>query len=148
VTSLLGRLSASALLTDPVAEGDVVEGRAWLEGLDSEALIRVDTESEDGEEVDLDALVEYAEGVVGLSGKRWVAIVDEVSTELEEAAEEQGAVTETSDLRTELTLVSVTVLPEATLLRFVAPRQFPDSVVLVQLDEDHEINDLSVVEAD
>lgn len=148
VSQLLDRLSADALLVDPRIEEDVVHGRAWLEGLDAEVEVTIDPELEDGDDRTVDELAEAATRVLGMSGGRWVDIVDDVATEIEEAVEGDGPIAETTDLRTELTLVSLTVYAEAALLRFVAPKQFPDSDVLVQLDEDQAINDLSVVERD
>ncbi|MFJ6652889.1 cytochrome C5 [Microbacterium sp. NPDC091313] len=148
VSQLQSRLADDGPLADPRVEEDVVHGRAWLEGLDAEVEVTVDPELEDGEEPDLDEFVAAVSHVLGLSGSRWVDIVDEVATEIEEAVESDGPIAETTDLRTELTLTSLTIFAEASLLRFVAPKQFPDSDVLVQLDEDQEINDLSVVERD
>ena len=51
---------------------------------------------------------------------------------------------ETTSLRSELVLKSVVVFAEATLLRFEAPRQFPDSWIHAQLDGQLALDDLAV----
>jgi len=146
LTQLVRRLSSNDLLTDLAVDGDVVSGRAWLEGLDTEVALTVDPEIEDVDDPDVDALVAATEAVLNAGAQRWVEIVDDVATEIEEAVEQQGGAKETTDLRTELTLTSLTVFAEASLVRFTAARQFPSAQILVQLDEELEISDLSVVE--
>ncbi|WP_346427093.1 WYL domain-containing protein [Microbacterium sp. 10M-3C3] len=148
LTQLVRRLSSHDLLTDLAVDGDVVRGRAWLEGLDTEVALTVDPEIEDVDDPDVDALVAATEAVLNAGAQRWVEIVDDVATEIEEAVEQQGGAKETTDLRTELTLTSLTVFAEASLVRFTAARQFPSAQILVQLDEELEISDLSVVEDD
>ena len=51
---------------------------------------------------------------------------------------------ETTSLRSDLVLKSVVVFAAATLLRFEAPRQFPDSWIHAQLDEQLALDDLAV----
>ncbi len=52
------------------------------------------------------------------------------------------------DLRDDLEATSVVVFADAVLLAFLAPKQFPDSRILVQLDDDLEVDGVEVRELD
>ena len=79
----------------------------------------------------------------GTVPEQWRVIVDEVVDEIEAAVGDEP-VNETTPLRADLALKSVVVFASATLLRFEAPRQFPDSWIHVQLDEALAFEDLAV----
>ena len=82
-----------------------------------------------------------------MSEKRWRAIVEEVALDIEDAVEDEPVV-EQIDLRDDLEATSVVVFADAVLLAFVAPKQFPESRILVQLDEELEVDGIEVREPD
>ncbi|WP_106815743.1 cytochrome C5 [Microbacterium timonense] len=145
--SLLHRLSQSGLLDDPVAEDGIVHSRARLDGAGADVNVNVDPELEDVADPDVDALVDAVSRVLSMSERRWEAIVDSAATEIEDAVADDD-VTERADLRADMEAKSVVVFADAVLLSFAAPRQFPDSRILVQLDQEFEIENVEVTEDD
>ena len=146
--ALLLRISDSGLLDDPVAEDDVVHGRARLDGAGADVMVNVDPELDEVEDPDPDVLVAGVARTMAMSEAQWTTIVETVASELEEAVAEDGPIAEQTDLRADLEPKSVVVFADAVLLLLAAPRQFPDSRILVQLDEDFEIENVEVTEDD
>ncbi|WP_229052738.1 hypothetical protein [Aeromicrobium sp. Leaf350] len=154
MTSDLQSLADALVVLDAITTAEVDDGfvvaTGRLAATGEELTLNVDPELEDleaGEDVDLDALVGTTERLLELGSDRWQAIRDEVASEIEEAVGDE-AVAEPTDLRDDLTLVSSAVFADAVLLAFAAPRQFPESQVLVQLDEDHTVDDVQVQPVD
>lgn len=144
--ALLRRITDSGLLDDPVAEDDIVYGRARLDGAGADVMVNVDPEVEEVEEPDADALVAGVSRILAMSEAQWTAIVESVASELEEAVADDGPIVEQTDLRADLEPKSVVVFADAVMLSLAAPRQFPDSRILVQLDEGFEIENVEVTE--
>ena len=78
---------------------------------------------------------------------QWGLIIDQIVGEIEAAVGDER-VKESTRLRSDLVLKSVVVLAEAKLLRFEAPRQFPDSWIHAQLDEQFGLDDLAIAARD
>ncbi len=147
---LLSRIVESGLLEDPVSENGLVYGRASLDAAGTVVNVNVDPElegDESAEDLDPDELVAAIARVLSMSEKRWRAIVEEVALDIEDAVDEEPVV-EQVDLRDDLEATSVVVFADAVLLAFVAPRQFPESRILVQLDEELEVDGIEVREPD
>jgi hypothetical protein len=140
MSELLDAIRTSGLLDSPALEDDSVTGRAHLAAAVADVSVTVDAEEEDVYAADLVAGVAR---ILDITEPQWSALVDEIATELEDAVGDEP-VAEPTDLRDDLAITSIVVLPDATLLVFAAPRQFPDSWVRVQLDESLEVEDLVV----
>jgi len=140
---LLSAIRERGLLESPTIEGDAVTGRARLAAAVADVTLTVDPDLEEQPELDEASLVAGVARILEITEARWSAIIDEIAAEIEDAV--GGDVEETADLRADLSISSIDVFPDATLLCFAAPRQFPDSWIRVQLDEDLEIDDLEVL---
>jgi len=147
--TLLARISDSALLEDPTAENGLVYGRANIDAAGTVVNVNVDPELDerDDEDLDLDELLAALSRILGIAESRWRAIVDEVAGDIEDAVDDEP-VAEQIDIRDDLEATSVVVFADAVLLAFSAPRQFPDSRILVQLDEDLEIDGVEMRDKD
>lgn len=149
--ALLTRIVESGLLEDPVAENGLVYGRASIDAAGTVVNVNVDPELEDddehGEDVDHDALIAAVSRILSVGESRWRAVIDEVATDIDDAVDDEPVV-EQVDLRDDLEATSVVVFADAVLLAFLAPKQFPDSRILVQLDEDLEVDGVEVRELD
>ncbi|QDE33471.1 cytochrome C5 [Microbacterium foliorum] len=145
---LLARIVDSGLLDDPVAENGLVYGRATIDAAGAVVKVNVDPELEDDEEtLDDDALIEAITRILSVSETRWRAVIDEVADDIDEAVDDEP-VLEQIDLRDDLEATSVVVFADAVLIAFDAPRQFPDSRILVQLDDDLEVANIEVRDRD
>lgn len=145
---LLARIVDSGLLDDPVAENGLVYGRATIDAAGAVVKVNVDPELEDDEDtLDDDALLEAITRILSVSETRWRAVIDEVADDIDEAVDDEP-VLEQIDLRDDLEATSVVVFADAVLIAFDAPRQFPDSRILVQLDEDLEVANIEVRDRD
>jgi hypothetical protein len=141
---LLARIVDSGLLDDPVAENGLVYGRATIDAAGAAVTVNVDPELEDDEEtLDDDALLEAITRILSVSETRWRAVIDEVADDIDEAVDDEP-VLEQIDLRDDLEATSVVVFADAVLIAFDAPKQFPDSRILVQLDDDLEVANIEV----
>ena len=140
---LLARIADSGLLDDPVAENGLVYGRAGIDAAGATVSVNVDPELDEHDVVDDDALVATLERVLSVNESRWRAIVDEVASDIDDAVDDEPVV-EQIDLRDDLEATSVVVFADAVLLAFVAPKQFPESRILVQLDEELEVDGVEV----
>jgi len=149
--TLLARIVESGLLEDPVAENGLVYGRASIDAAGTVVNVNVDPELEDddehGEDLDHDALIAALARILSVSESRWRAVIDEVATDIDDAVEDEPVV-EQIDLRDDLEATSVMVFADAALLAFLAPKQFPDSRILVQLDEELEVEGVEVRDLD
>lgn len=147
--TLLARIVESGLLEDPVAENGLVYGRASIDAAGTVVNVNVDPELDDREpdDIDPDALVAAVSRILAVGESRWRAVVDEVATDIDDAVGDEPVI-EQIDLRDDLEATSVVVFADALLLAFVAPKQFPESRILVQLDEDLEVEGVEVRELD
>lgn len=146
--ALLARIVESGLLDEPVAENDLVYGRASIDAAGTVVTVNVDPELEDhGDDVDLDALLEAIARILSVNESTWRAVIDEVVADIEDAVDDEPVI-EQVDLRDDLEATSVVVFADAVLLAFDAPRQFPESRILVQLDEDLEVSGIEVRDRD
>lgn len=141
---LLARIVDSGLLDDPVAENGLVYGRATIDAAGAVVKVNVDPELEDDEEtLDDDALIAAITRILSVSETRWRAVIDEVADDIDEAVDDEP-VLEQIDLRDDLEATSVVVFADAVLIAFDAPKQFPDSRILVQLDDDLDVASIEV----
>ncbi|MFG6474922.1 cytochrome C5 [Microbacterium sp. P06] len=147
--ALFDRISDGGLLDDPVAEHGIVYGRASLDAAGSDVMVNVDPELDDEDEdedqdaPDLDALIEGITRTLSMTELQWKAVIEAVVTEIEDAVADP-AIAEQIDLRDDLEAKSIVVFADAVLLRFEAPRQFPESRILAQLDENCEVETVEV----
>lgn len=145
---LLARIVDSGLLDEPVAENGLVYGRATIDAAGTVVTVNVDPELEDDDDtLDDDALLAAITRILSVSETRWRAVIDEVADDIDEAVDDEP-VLEQIDLRDDLEATSVVVFADAVLVAFDAPKQFPDSRILVQLDEDLEIANIEVRDRD
>ncbi|MFJ4998700.1 cytochrome C5 [Microbacterium sp. NPDC088619] len=141
---LLARIVDSGLLDDPVAENGLVYGRATIDAAGAVVTVNVDPELEDDEEtLDDDTLLAAIARILSVSETRWRAVIDEVADDIDEAVDDEP-VLEQIDLRDDLEATSVVVFADAVLIAFDAPKQFPDSRILVQLDDELEVANIEV----
>ncbi|PRB13261.1 cytochrome C5 [Microbacterium sp. MYb62] len=149
--TLLARIVESGLLEDPVAENGLVYGRASIDAAGTVVNVNVDPELEDDDEhdddVDHGALIAAVSRILSVGESRWRAVIDEVATDIDDAVDDEPVI-EQIDLRDDLEATSVVVFADAVLLAFLAPKQFPESRILVQLDEDLEVDGVEVRELD
>jgi hypothetical protein len=147
--SLLARIVDSGLLDEPTAENGLVYGRASIDAAGTVVNVNIDPELEDDDddEIDHDALLAAVSRVLTISESRWRAIIDEIAADIEEAVDDEP-VAEQIDIRDDLEAASVVVFADAVLLAFLAPRQFPESRILVQLDEDLEVDGVEMRDLD
>lgn len=136
LTALAEELTRRGLVASPEIEDTFVYGLARFNAIDAEVMLNVDPEPEEQEgEPEPAALADLAQRVLSTPAAEWKVLLDRVASEIEEAVESDEVI-ETADLRDDLVLRSVIVFIDAVLLSFDAPKQFPDSSVLVQLDAD------------
>lgn len=145
--ALLARIVDSGLLDEPVAENGLIYGRASIDAAGAVVTVNVDPELEDDDEIDQDALVEAVSRILSVNESRWRAVIDEVADDIDDAVDDEPVI-EQIDLRDDLEATSVVVFADAVLLAFDAPKQFPDSRILVQLDDDLEVSGIEVRDRD
>lgn len=146
--SLLARIVDSGLLDEPVAENGLIYGRASIDAAGTVVTVNVDPElGDDDDALDDDALVAAIARILSVSESRWRAVIDEVADDIDEAVDDEPVI-EQIDLRDDLEATSVVVFADAVLLAFDAPKQFPDSRILVQLDDELEIANIEVRDRD
>lgn len=135
LNALAQELTRRGVIAKPEVEDTFVYGLARFDAIDAEVMLNVDPEPEEQEEPEPAVLADQAERVLAISGSEWTVLLDRVASEIEEAVE-ADEVFEQADLRDDLVLRSIIVFIDVVLLSFDAPKQFPDSSVLVQLDAD------------
>lgn len=131
------------LLQDPTVEDDFVYGMAALPAAGTDVMVNVDPEIEDRDDVEIAALVDRVAAFLALTVEQWERLLEDTVAEIEEAAG-SGNLPDPGALREDLALTSSVVFLDAVLLSFVAPLQFPDGVIRIQLDADHRVEDLEV----
>ena len=144
--TLLARIVDSGLLDDPVAENGLIYGRATIDAAGAVVTVNVDPELEledDEDGLDADALVAAITRILSVSETRWRAVIDEVADDIDEAVDDEPVIEQT-DLRDDLEATSVVVFADAVLIAFDAPKQFPDSRILVQLDDELDVASIEV----
>lgn len=146
--TLLARIVDSGLLDDPVAENGLIYGRATIDAAGAVVTVNVDPEldpelEDDEDGLDADALVAAITRILSVSETRWRAVIDEVADDIDEAVDDEPVVEQT-DLRDDLEATSVVVFADAVLIAFDAPKQFPDSRILVQLDDELDVASIEV----
>ena len=147
--TLLARIVESGLLEDPIAENGLVYGRAIIDAAGTTVNVNVDPELDDvqSDDVDHEALVAAVARTLSVGESRWRSVIDEIVADIEDAVDDEP-VAEQIDLRDDLEATSVVVFADAVLLAFLAPKQFPESRILVQLDEDFEVDGVEVRDLD
>jgi len=146
--NLLARIVDSGLLDEPVVENDLIYGRASIDAAGTVVTVNVDPELEDDDDVlDDDALIAALTRILSVNETRWRAVIDEVADDIDEAVDDEPVI-EQVDLRDDLEATSVVVFADAVLLAFDAPKQFPESRILVQLDDELDIANIEVRDRD
>lgn len=143
LTRLTTLLRESGLLTSITTDDGFVHGPATLSATGTEVMVNVDPDLEEDSDPDLPALVAQVGRVLSMPTTAWTALLDEIATEVEDAVGDVPVENDT-DLRDDLAARSVVVVPDAVLIVFDAPSQFPDAVVRVQLDGDLGLEDLEI----
>ncbi|KRB76438.1 hypothetical protein ASE01_15860 [Nocardioides sp. Root190] len=133
----------TTVLQDPVAEDDFVYGMAALPAAGTDVMVNVDPETEDRDEVPVADLVEKVRAFLAITADQWDQVLTDTIREIEEAAGSQSGLV-SSALRDDIALTSSVVFVDAVLLSFVAPLQFPDGIIRVQLDENLRFEDIEV----
>ncbi|AZS38913.1 MULTISPECIES: cytochrome C5 [Microbacterium] len=145
---LLARIVDGGSLEDPIAENGLVYGRASIDAAGTVVNVNVDPELEEhGDDVDHDALIAAVSRILSVGESRWRAIIDEVAADIDDAVDDEPVV-EAIDLRDDLEATSVVVFADAVLLAFLAPKQFPESRILVQLNDELDVEGVEVRELD
>lgn len=133
----------SAVLRDPAAEDSFVYGLAHLPAAGTDVMVNVDPEAEDRDDVSVETLVARVEAFLAITPEQWSRVLDDVVAEVEDAVGDQS-VAEPTALRDDLAPTSTVVFVDAVLLSFVAPLQFPDAIIRVQLDAELAFEDMDV----
>ena len=146
--NLLARIVDSGLLDEPVVANGLIYGRASIDAAGTVVTVNVDPELEDDDDVlDDDALIAALTRILSVNETRWRAVIDEVADDIDEAVDDEPVI-EQVDLRDDLEATSVVVFADAVLLAFDAPKQFPDSRILVQVDDELDIANIEVRDRD
>lgn len=133
----------SPVLRDPATEDSFVYGLASLPAAGTDVMVNVDPEIGDREDVEVEELVERVTAFLAITPEQWSQVLTDVVAEVEDAVGDQPVAAPTA-LRDDLALTSTVVFVDAVLLSFVAPLQFPDGVIRVQLDADLAFEDLDI----
>ncbi|MDC0672290.1 hypothetical protein [Nannocystis radixulma] len=147
IDQLRDEIARSRLLSAPYAADGIVIGGARVPAAGADVMVNVDPELDERPDLDEGALLAAVERVLTMTTAQWQRIVDAIAEDIEDAVGDQNVI-ETTDLRDDLALRSVVVLPDAVLLSFAAPKQFPDSWIRAQLSEDLVVDDVVVDEKD
>lgn len=147
IDRLRDEIARSALLTAPQVGDGFVFGTGRMRSLGTEVTVNVDPELDDRAGFDTGVLLAAVERLLTVTPQRWDRIVDSVAEEIEDAVGDQP-VHETTDLRDDLSLTSTAVFHDALLLSFATPKQFPDSWIRVQLDDDLSVEGVAVDDKD
>ncbi|HVK28040.1 MAG TPA: hypothetical protein VM575_06850 [Nocardioides sp.] len=133
----------SPVLREPQAEDSFAYGLAHLAAAGTDVMVNVDPEAEDRDDVTADTLVARVAAFLAITPEQWSQVLTDVVAEVEDAVGDQP-VAEPTALREDLSLTSTVVFADAVLLSFVAPLQFPDAIIRVQLDEGFAFEDMDV----
>lgn len=145
--ALADELARRGLLLSPAIEDTFVYGLARVAATGSDAMVNVDPETAERGPFEPAELADRVARLLSLAPEDWRSVVEQIAAEIEEAVGDEP-IAEAADLRDDLALTSIVVFADATLLSFEAPRQFPDSIIRAQLDDDLAVEDLEVDDAD
>ncbi|MFF2554197.1 cytochrome C5 [Nocardia sp. NPDC058058] len=145
--ALMDEIARSGLLSSPQIGDGFIHGTARIPSAAVDVAVNVDPELDDYPTPDSTALVAAIRQLLTITPERWQLITDSIAREIEEAVADQ-LIVESTDLREDLTLTSSVVFHDAILLSFAAPKQFPDSWIRVQLDEDLLVDGVMVDDRD
>lgn len=143
IDRLLDEIARSELLTAPQTGDGFVHGTARMQPLGTDVTVNVDPELDDRPDLDTGVLLAAVERLLTVTSEKWERIVDSIAEEIEEAVGDQP-VQETTDLRDDLSLESTVVFHDAVLLCCASPKQFPDSWIRAQLDEELAVDEVAV----
>lgn len=145
---LADRLAATGLLADPGVEETFVHGTAHFLAAEANLVVNVDPDVEDDDpaSIDVDELVARLAAFLEMKPMRWFEVIEDVADEISETPEllEELTLLPQDRLREDLEIVTIVVFPDAVLLEFNAPQQFPGAIVRAQLNDDHDLEDLAV----
>lgn len=146
---LVSHIRADEILDEPVAEDGIVHGLARFEAAGVEVAVNVDPELDEDGETDAEPadLVAALERVLAMSEAQWRAVTDAVIAELE-AVDTAEPAADQVDLDNDLEARSLVVFADAVLVRFEAPRRFPASRILAQLDDAFDVEGVDVEDDD
>lgn len=147
IDELADEIVRSGLLTALQSDDGFVYGTARMRAVGIDVTVNVDPELDDRPDPDSAVLLAAVERLLTLTPQHWQVIIDSIAQEIEEVVGEQR-VEETTDLRADLALKSTVVFHDSVLLSFAAPKQFPDSWIRAQLDEDFVVDDVVVDDKD
>lgn len=147
IDRLRDEIARSELLTAPQSADGFVFGTGRLRSLGADVTVNVDPELDDRSDLDTGVLLAAVERLLTVTSEQWERIVDSIAEEIEEAVGGQP-VQETTDLRDDLALESTVVFHDAVLLCLASPKQFPDSWIRAQLDEELAVDEVAVDEKD
>lgn len=147
ISHLRDVIAASQLLQDVQARDDFVVGSVRFQAAGVDIHVNVDPELADNPEICVDTLITNTRRFLEMSADHWKGQINDIALEVEEALGD-AEVEEPTDLRDDLRLHSAAILPDAVLLSFTAPRQFPDSWVRAQLCVALTLEDVSIDEKD
>jgi len=113
-----------------------------------------DDDDDDDGEIDIDMVVEAAATLVAkLTTEAFAAIVDQVATEVTDAAfsqtdvDDDHAAASLAALRSALRVARIDFWLDGALLVFVAPAIFVGQEIVVQLDDDLAVDDIAIHDA-
>ncbi|MCU1645187.1 MAG: hypothetical protein JWN03_5462 [Nocardia sp.] len=147
IDQLKNEIVRSGLHTAAQTDDRFVHGAARIRAVGIDIMANVDPELDDRSDLDSAVLLTAIERLLAITPAQWQLIIDSIAQEIEEAVGNQS-LEETTDLRDDLTLSSTVVFHDAFLLSFAAPKQFPDSWIRAQLDEDLVVVDVVVDDND
>ncbi|NMM91782.1 cytochrome C5 [Rhodococcus sp. SRB_17] len=147
LAALRHALDESGLLADLQDEDGFVVGTAPVPAADAHVNVNVDPEIDEYSDIDTAALLAAVERILCVDVPQWQRIVDAIAAEIEDAVGDQP-VEEKTPLGDDLILRSIVVFRDATLLSLEAPKQFPDSWIRVQLDDDLSVDGVAVDDKD
>lgn len=147
IARLRDEIAGSGLLTAPQVGDGFVFGTARVAAAGTDVTVNVDPELDNRPVPDTGVLLAAVDRLLTVTPEQWLRIVDSVAEEIEEAVGD-APVHEPTDLRDDLSLTSTVVFNDALLLSFAAPKQFPDSWIRVQLDEQLAVDGVCIDDKD
>ncbi|ULD38931.1 cytochrome C5 [Rhodococcus qingshengii] len=143
LAALRHALDRSGLLRVLRDEDGFVVGAARVPAADVQVNLNIDPELDEYSDVDTAALLAGVERILTIEVPQWRRLVVAIAAEIDDAVGDEPVEEEIS-LGADLLLRSIVVFRDATLLSFDAPKQFPDSWIRVQLDDEFGVDDVMV----